>query len=84
MVNKLSETGVYSDSRFEEIKGFVPENPCYDISFVDAGGGSIHGDPEDYYEKPCKIFYMHTGKQLKGLPKDHRLLKHGQRFIIHK
>ncbi len=84
MLVQLKEMGVFSKDRLHEVENFLPENPCYNISFVDAGSGSIHGDPEDYLNNPCKIVYMHTGKKIANLPSQHVLLKAGQRFVIHK
>lgn len=84
MVEKLKETGVYSKTRYRELLELTPENPCFDLSFVDAGSGSIHGDPDDYFESPCRIIYMHTGKQLTNIPGNHILLRAGQRFVVQK
>lgn len=84
MIESLNKAGVYSENRYKELKNALPKKPCYDLAFVDAGSGSIHGDPEDYFKNKCKIVYMHTGKKLKSLPKNHLLLQAGQRFILHK
>ncbi|MBU3916365.1 hypothetical protein KKA14_12595 [bacterium] len=84
MITKLSEMGVYSDERIKEIESTYKIDSGFDISFVDAGGGAIHGDPEDYAECTGKIIYMHTGKTVSNIPQKHGLLKPGQRFIIHK
>ncbi len=84
MVETLNKSGVYSKSRFTELIDSLPKTPCHDISFVDAGSGAIHGDPEDYANNPCKIVYMHTGKKLSDIPSNHLLLKAGEHFIIHK
>jgi hypothetical protein len=84
MVETLNESGVYSKTRYEELCHSLPANPCPNYSFVDAGSGSIHGDPEDYIDNPCNIVYMHTGKKLKDLPSNHTLLQAGQHFVIHK
>ncbi|MBU2512818.1 MBL fold metallo-hydrolase [bacterium] len=84
MLDTLNKSGVYSKARYAELIDSLPENPCHDISFVDAGSGAIHGDPEDYMDNPCKIVYMHTGKKLANIPSNHLLLKAGQYFVIHK
>ncbi len=84
MIETLNESGVYSKSRYEELTGSLPAEPCPNFSFVDAGSGSIHGDPEDYSDNPCNIIYMHTGKKLQNLPSNHTLLQAGQFFVIHK
>jgi len=84
MVKVLSDAKVYSPARKKEVNNFLPDDVEYDIAFVDTGGGAIHGDVEDYASNPNQVVYMHTGKKLTGFPPNHRLLKAGQRFIIHK
>lgn len=84
MIKVLTKAKVYSAARRKEVNSFLPDDSEYDIAFVDTGGGAIHGDPEDYATNPNPVVYMHTGKKLTGFPKKHRLLKAGQRFIIHK
>ena len=83
MITTLNDAGVYSKTRYDELMGVLPEDPCFNILFVDAGSGSIHGDPDDYFQSGCQIVYMHTGKNLSDLPPKHQLLKAGQYFIIH-
>lgn len=84
MMKVLTASKVYSAARKKEVFNFLPEDPVYDIAFVDTGGGAIHGDLEDYASNRNPVVYMHTGKKLAGFPKHHRLLKAGQRFVIHK
>ncbi|MFH2133369.1 MAG: hypothetical protein ABIK68_23570 [bacterium] len=84
MIKVLSAAKVYSTNRKKEVNSFLPDNAEYDIAFVDTGGGAIHGDLEDFASNPNQVVYMHTGKKLTGFPKNHRLLKAGQRFIIHR
>ncbi len=84
MIEALNKAGVYSKARYEELTKTLPATACPNYSFVDAGSGSIHGDPEDYADNPCNIFYMHTGKNLQNLPPNHTLLQAGQRVVIHK
>jgi len=84
MIKTLSAAKVYSSSRKKEVNSFLPDDSDYDIAFVDTGGGAIHGDLEDFANNQNQVVYMHTGKKLAGFPKNHRLLKAGQRFIIHK
>jgi len=84
MIKVLSAAKVYTAGRKKEVNNFLPDTTEYDIAFVDTGGGAIHGDLEDYATNPNQVVYMHTGKKLTGFPKNHRLLKAGQRFIIHK
>ena len=83
MIESLNSAGVYSKTRYNELMHTLPDDTCHDISFVDAGSGSIHGDPEDYFDNPCDVVYMHTGKKLSDLPDNHMLLKAGQHFVIH-
>lgn len=83
MLETLNKSGVYSKSRYKELMHTLPENGCHNYSFVDAGSGSIHGDPEDYFDNPCNVVYMHTGKRLKNLPENHLLLKAGHHFMVH-
>ncbi len=84
MIKVLSAAKVYNAARKKEVNHFLPDDSEYNIAFVDTGGGAIHGDLEDFATSPNPIVYMHTGKSLSGFPKNHRLLKAGQRFIIHK
>jgi len=84
MIKVLSDAKVYSAARTKEVNNFLPDEEAYDIAFVDAGGGAIHGDVEDYVSNPNRVVYMHTGKKLTGFPQNHRLLKAGQRFIINR
>ncbi len=83
MIEALNSAGVYSSARYNELMHTLPKNTCHSVSFVDAGSGSIHGDPEDYFDSPCNVVYMHTGKKLKDLPNNHTLLSAGQHFVIH-
>lgn len=83
MIETLNKAGVYSKSRYQELMNTLPKETCHDFSFVDAGSGSIHGDPEDYFQSECNIVYMHTGKNLTNLPANHMLLKAGQHFVLH-
>jgi len=53
------------------------KNEAYDAFIVDVGGGMIHGEPEDFFERTDQVMYMHTGKNLADLPKGHRLLTSG-------
>jgi len=84
MINTLSQANVFSSERLQEIESFLPKNADYDLAFVDSGGGAIHGDVEDYCDHKTKIVYMHTGKKLENLPKNHLSLKAGQKFILQK
>jgi hypothetical protein len=83
VIQQLAQAGVYSKDRLQEVKNLLPIEPIYQIAFVDTGGGAIHGDLEDYANNANPVVYMHTGKKLTGFPSHHRLLKPGQRFIIH-
>ena len=84
MVQKLSETKIYTPTRKKEVESFVTDNEPYDILFVDSGSGVIHGDYGDYITNPNRVIYMHTGKIAKDIPDHHQFLKSGQRFIIHR
>lgn len=84
MIKQLSASKVYTPERLEEVENFVKQDENYDVLFVDSGGGIIHGDPQDYATITDKVIYMHTGKKIKDVPNNHRFLKFGQRFSIHK
>ncbi len=84
MVQKLAEANVYSKARHHEVENFVDDQSNYDLLFVDAGGGPIHGDAEDFADSTQNIIYMHTGKKIPSIPANHCLLKAGQKFIVHK
>lgn len=82
MIKTLSDSKIYSTARLQEIETFLPKDSEYDFAFVDSGGGAIHGDVDDYCEHKTKIVYMHTGKKLENLPKNHLSLSAGQKFIL--
>ena len=82
MTNTLIENNILSKSRIKEIEETHNSLKDFDLVFVDAGGGIIHGDPEDYYDVGCKVEYMHTGKDLTGLPDNHEKVAQGSKFVL--
>ena len=83
MLKQLSDADVFSDERKKEVENFLPDSNEYDLIFFDSGAGIIHGDHEDLASNPNTVLYMHTGKEIKDIPENHRQLKLGQRFLIH-
>ena len=84
MINQLDQSNVFSTERKKEIDSILPDDSDFTLALVDAGRGIIHGDPEDYFEKKTKVFYMHTGKPITNIPHHHHLLSSGERIIIHR
>lgn len=82
IANMIKE-GVLAPWRKKEFDAIPAELSKYDLIFIDAGGGLIHGDPSDYYKVKNTIHFMHTGGPIKNLPKQHKLLTSGKRFILH-
>ena len=82
-IANLKEKGVFSPERLEELAELRPNIFKYDLVLVDAGGGMIHGDPQDYFDNPNLVNYMHTGKPIEGVPKKHKQVAQGHCFRIH-
>ena len=83
MLKQLSDANIFSDERKKEVENFLPNSSEYNLIFHDSGAGIIHGDHEDLVSNPNTVLYMHTGKEIKDIPENHKQLKLGQRFLIH-
>ena len=82
-IANLTEKGIFSSERLEELADLRPNIFKYDLVLVDAGGGMIHGDPQDYFDNPNLVNYLHTGKPIGGVPKKHKQVAQGHCFRIH-
>ncbi|MBT4287804.1 MAG: hypothetical protein HOD92_10740 [Deltaproteobacteria bacterium] len=83
VIQKMDEDKVFTKKRKKEVENFLPDNAKFDAAFVDAGSGMIHGDPQDYFNNEGVVYYMHTGKSIENIPKNHQLLKSGMKVNIH-
>ncbi len=83
MINTLKEAKVLGEARIREVQAYDPAREKYDLVLVDSGSGMIHGDPQDQFDNPNPVNYMHRGKQLKDLPPHHKQVKAGHRFQLH-
>ncbi|OGG95321.1 MAG: hypothetical protein A2508_06360 [Candidatus Lambdaproteobacteria bacterium RIFOXYD12_FULL_49_8] len=81
-VAKLVASKVINKPRAQEIEAFLTPDDLYDAILVDSGGGLIHGDPADYAAQPSPVYYLHTGKKLKEIPKHHHNCLPGDHIVI--
>jgi len=72
-VENLVKNGTIDEARQANVNGRFKED-AYDAFIVDVGGGMIHGEPSDFFDRTDGVMYMHTGKHLSDLPQGHRLL----------
>lgn len=79
---KMVEAGAVSTEREAQAKAQLEAHGPFDAVVVDAGSGLIHGDPEDYFDCSDPVYYMHTGKALKDLPKGHHLTQSGMLVVL--
>ena len=83
-VEELKEDGLLQGRRGELVDKIVPQ-PLYDVNFIDAGKGIIHGSEKEYADMKVKngqLYFMHT-KKIQELPENQLQLKHGQVITLH-
>lgn len=81
-IEELKKEGVIDQQRLDGMGVGHEGLSRFERVFVDAGGGMIHGDPEDYFDVKSQVEYMHTGRELHGLPADHEKVHQGQRIML--
>ncbi|MDX2470538.1 MAG: MBL fold metallo-hydrolase [SAR324 cluster bacterium] len=82
-IANLKEKGIFTPERLAELAELRPDIYKYNLVLVDAGGGMIHGDAQDYFSNPNLVNYMHTGKPIEGVPQKHKQVGQGHCFRIH-
>ncbi|MDT8447076.1 MAG: hypothetical protein RRB13_09335 [bacterium] len=81
-IRKMVDAGVVSKERELRCREQLEKAGPYDAVLVDVGAGLIHGAPEDYLSCEDPVYYMHTGKALKDLPKGHHATEAGMRVLL--
>ncbi|MBF0288483.1 MAG: hypothetical protein HQM14_11755 [SAR324 cluster bacterium] len=76
LIREMKEAGVLPETRFNEAINLIQGHE--DLILIDAGGGTIHGNYEDYLQTEKSIHFMHTGELPIKLPESKSLVKHGQ------
>lgn len=82
MLDTLEENDIFPTSRSEAVLNLLLPDEKYDVIFVDVGSGPIHADPGDFFAHQSRVAYMHTGKDIEGMPEHHYKVKPGQRFLL--
>lgn len=76
LMREMKQAQALSEKRFHAGTHLIQGHE--DLVLIDAGGGTIHGNYEDYMQVEQHIHFMHTGELPIKLPKSKSLVKHGQ------
>ncbi|MBF0280112.1 MAG: hypothetical protein HQM13_20100 [SAR324 cluster bacterium] len=73
MMRDMKRDGVLTEKRFNASTQLIKGHE--DLILIDVGGGTIHGNYEDYVDIESTIHFMHIG-ELPKLPENKFLVKH--------
>ncbi len=79
MMRDMKKDGILPAKRFKASTQLIQGHE--DLILIDAGGGTIHGNYEDYMDHEIMIYFMHTG-ELPELPTSKSLVKHANIFDL--
>ena len=80
ILESMQLAGGISDRRFAFIQSLLQGDET--LVLMDAGGGLIHGEHQDYADSSLKIAFMHTPTIKDALPEGQFLVKSGQQLNV--
>ena len=80
ILESMQLAGGISDRRFAFIQSLLQGDET--LVLMDAGGGLIHGEHQDYADSSLKIAFMHTPAIKDALPERQFLVKSGQQLNV--